>query len=202
MTYCFNDLCLFSSLNTCKQFVTAVTVSYCCQLCIALYLFHLSVMYFIFLPFISALCFIDLPVMYFIYLTVMLFIHFPVMYFNPLPVMYFIPLPVTFFVLLSVTFLNLLPVTLFSFSFQSHISFISGILQGVTIPSQRRYVKYYGELIKHDKNYSKTTLFLTGVKFNSIPNLNSGSCSKYIQQALTRDHSSGRFGRSSLPNDP
>ncbi|XP_052761644.1 phosphatidylinositol 3,4,5-trisphosphate 3-phosphatase and dual-specificity protein phosphatase PTEN-like [Mya arenaria] len=47
--------------------------------------------------------------------------------------------------------------------------------KGVTIPSQRRYVSYYGHLIKHNLQYEKTTLLLTGVKFVTIPNLNSGT---------------------------
>ena len=50
--------------------------------------------------------------------------------------------------------------------------------QGVTIPSQRRYVHYYGELIRKGLQYERRTLLLTQVKFYTIPHFNSGTCSK------------------------
>ncbi|XP_052266761.1 phosphatidylinositol 3,4,5-trisphosphate 3-phosphatase and dual-specificity protein phosphatase PTEN-like isoform X7 [Dreissena polymorpha] len=46
--------------------------------------------------------------------------------------------------------------------------------KGVTIPSQRRYVEYYGHLLTHNLEYKKTALIMTGAKFNSLPQLNSG----------------------------
>ncbi|XP_074647400.1 phosphatidylinositol 3,4,5-trisphosphate 3-phosphatase and dual-specificity protein phosphatase PTEN-like [Tubulanus polymorphus] len=52
--------------------------------------------------------------------------------------------------------------------------------KGVTIPSQRRYVQYYGELVQNHFTYQDTALLLIRVQFSSIPMFNSGTCSPYF----------------------
>lgn len=44
--------------------------------------------------------------------------------------------------------------------------------KGVTIPSQRRYVEYYAELVKNQAEYSPETLILTSLKLQPPPNFN------------------------------
>ncbi|XP_053389008.1 phosphatidylinositol 3,4,5-trisphosphate 3-phosphatase and dual-specificity protein phosphatase PTEN-like isoform X2 [Mercenaria mercenaria] len=51
--------------------------------------------------------------------------------------------------------------------------------KGVTIPSQRRYVEYYGELMKHNVSYERKTLLFTKVKFITVPHLNNGTCNVF-----------------------
>ncbi len=53
------------------------------------------------------------------------------------------------------------------------------IAQGVTIPSQRRYVQYYGELMKNNWKYTPVPLLLRAVKMFTVPMFNSGTCSKF-----------------------
>ncbi|XP_071483432.1 phosphatidylinositol 3,4,5-trisphosphate 3-phosphatase and dual-specificity protein phosphatase PTEN-like [Diadema antillarum] len=48
--------------------------------------------------------------------------------------------------------------------------------KGVTIPSQRRYVEYYGDLIVKELEYKPTTLLLTRIDLETVPLFNSGSC--------------------------
>ena len=45
-------------------------------------------------------------------------------------------------------------------------------LQGVAIPSQRRYVYYFGYLLRKQLEYSIKTLLLKGFHFEGIPNYN------------------------------
>lgn len=53
------------------------------------------------------------------------------------------------------------------------------IFQGVTIPSQRRYVYYYGHLIKYNLTYSPKTMLLKALRLEGIPNFSgSGTCSE------------------------
>ena len=57
--------------------------------------------------------------------------------------------------------------------------------QGVTIPSQRRYVRYYGELLKYNIPYKPVSLLLKGIKFETIPMFNSSnSCSEFTYLSL------------------
>nr|WMX25294.1 PTEN [Argopecten purpuratus] len=49
--------------------------------------------------------------------------------------------------------------------------------KGVTIPSQRRYVWYYGYLIERRLQYKPVTLLLTGIEFIKVPMYNGGTCS-------------------------
>ena len=51
-------------------------------------------------------------------------------------------------------------------------------LQGVTIPSQRRYVQYYGHLMRNSLDYSPKTVLLKAIRLEGIPNFHQGGCSK------------------------
>jgi len=55
-------------------------------------------------------------------------------------------------------------------------------LQGVTIPSQRRYVQYYGRLIKNGLCYKPSTLLLWQVRFHTTPTVYNGTCSKFVAE--------------------
>ena len=57
--------------------------------------------------------------------------------------------------------------------------FFCAFTQGVTIPSQRRYVQYYAQLLQHRQEYRRTTLLLHGLRFETVPMFNSGTCSAY-----------------------
>lgn len=46
--------------------------------------------------------------------------------------------------------------------------------KGVTIPSQRRYVTYYAQLIHEKLTYSQVTLFIKDIIIEPIPNFNGG----------------------------
>ncbi|XP_054168001.1 phosphatidylinositol 3,4,5-trisphosphate 3-phosphatase and dual-specificity protein phosphatase PTEN-like [Oppia nitens] len=47
-------------------------------------------------------------------------------------------------------------------------------MKGVTIPSQKRYVYYYEELVKKGLDYKATSLRLMSIDLTTIPNVNSG----------------------------
>ncbi|KAL3875761.1 hypothetical protein ACJMK2_033679 [Sinanodonta woodiana] len=64
--------------------------------------------------------------------------------------------------------------------------------KGVTIPSQRRFVHYYGELVKSKRDYQQRPLALAKIKFETIPNLkNKGCCPCFeIYQSKVKLYSS------------
>lgn len=62
---------------------------------------------------------------------------------------------------------------------------LASLLQGVTIPSQRRYVEYYGDLVKNHLDYKIVPLMLRSIRIEPIPNFNGGSCSKYRLRHLS-----------------
>ena len=49
-------------------------------------------------------------------------------------------------------------------------------LQGVTIPSQVRYVHYYSKLFREKKEYQSVPLLLTKVTLHGMPNFSNGTC--------------------------
>ena len=51
--------------------------------------------------------------------------------------------------------------------------------KGVTIPSQRRYVCYYDQLLVYKLTYIPTMVLLRGFEIVTIPNMQNGTCSKY-----------------------
>lgn len=51
--------------------------------------------------------------------------------------------------------------------------------KGVTIPSQRRYVHYYGHFLKHSLVYTPTTLLITRFEMATVPSVNNGTCGKF-----------------------
>lgn len=53
--------------------------------------------------------------------------------------------------------------------------------KGVTIPSQARYVEYYGHLVNHKLTYKPVTLLLKGIEFITIPMYNNGSCCPFFE---------------------
>jgi len=52
--------------------------------------------------------------------------------------------------------------------------------QGVTIPSQVRYVQYYGQIIRDKLQYEAAVLLLCAVELQSIPTFSSGVCSECL----------------------
>jgi len=52
--------------------------------------------------------------------------------------------------------------------------------KGVTIPSQRRYVQYYGHLLRFNLTYSPKTVFLRCIRFLGIPAIQGGTCVPYF----------------------
>jgi hypothetical protein len=48
--------------------------------------------------------------------------------------------------------------------------------QGVTIPSQLRYVDYYGRTVINKLEYQPTTLIFKTIHLHGIPNFQNGSC--------------------------
>jgi len=50
-------------------------------------------------------------------------------------------------------------------------------VKGVTIPSQRRYVQYYGRLVENGLQYTPTTLLLWKIRLETVPTIYNGSCS-------------------------
>ena len=67
---------------------------------------------------------------------------------------------------------------LFSRTAPSYTTFLSLCTQGVTIPSQRRYVQYYGHLIRNNLLYTPKTMLLKAMRFEGIPAVASGTCGK------------------------
>lgn len=55
--------------------------------------------------------------------------------------------------------------------------------KGVTIPSQRRYVNYYGELVRKNLEYKPMTVILRSVQLD-IPTFNGGTCPFFIVYQL------------------
>eukprot|EP00052_Salpingoeca_macrocollata_P000162 m.18900 g.18900 ORF g.18900 m.18900 type:complete len:375 (+) comp10269_c0_seq1:151-1275(+) len=48
--------------------------------------------------------------------------------------------------------------------------------KGVTIPSQVRYVHYYGRCLRENMEYKPTTLIMKSIKLVGIPNFSNGTC--------------------------
>jgi phosphatidylinositol-3,4,5-trisphosphate 3-phosphatase/dual-specificity protein phosphatase PTEN len=53
--------------------------------------------------------------------------------------------------------------------------------QGVTIPSQRRYVDYYAAMLEHRLQYSPVKLYLHSFVFDPVPNLGLNHPDSFIQ---------------------
>ncbi|XP_028408520.1 phosphatidylinositol 3,4,5-trisphosphate 3-phosphatase and dual-specificity protein phosphatase PTEN-like isoform X2 [Dendronephthya gigantea] len=64
--------------------------------------------------------------------------------------------------------------------------------KGVTIPSQRRYVHYYGHFLKHSLVYTPTTLLVTRFEMETVPSVNNGTCAPffYVWQSKVKIYSS------------
>lgn len=50
--------------------------------------------------------------------------------------------------------------------------------QGVTIPSQRRYVCYYDKFLRNGPAYTPRQLLLQAIRFETLPFNCSGNCGK------------------------
>eukprot|EP01137_Pigoraptor_chileana_P029154 Opistho-2@13977 len=48
--------------------------------------------------------------------------------------------------------------------------------KGVTIPSQQRYVAYYGRLIRENLTYAPVALCIDAIKLYTVPNVSNGTC--------------------------
>jgi len=56
--------------------------------------------------------------------------------------------------------------------------FVFVCYQGVTIPSQIRYVRYYGQIICDNLQYESVVLLLQAVELESVPTFSGGVCSE------------------------
>ena len=52
--------------------------------------------------------------------------------------------------------------------------------QGVTIPSQIRYVQYYGQIIRDKLHYEGVVLLLRAIELQSIPTFSGGVCCECV----------------------
>lgn len=56
--------------------------------------------------------------------------------------------------------------------------------KGVTIPSQQRYVDYYGRCVRENLEYKQTTMFLQSIRINTIPNMQNNICCPFFTVKL------------------
>jgi len=77
---------------------------------------------------------------------------------------------------------------LFLFVVTGYLLRVGEMLQGVTIPSQRRYVQYYGHLIRNGLDYSPKTVLLKAIRLEGVPNFTQGTCCEYMYMMHTHTH--------------
>lgn len=53
--------------------------------------------------------------------------------------------------------------------------------KGVTIPSQRRWVQYYGHLMRNNLEYSPRTVLLKAIRLQGMPNWQGGVCGEWVE---------------------